>query len=116
VCKISLHSTKTKSKLGWLEQDKKASTYPSNLFLKRARMRKIRMMQSVNGSVGLQSTTSINATPMPVLLTANQASWDHRCHQEGHLLHLLRYPTIPLHHRHRNLLKHLQGQHLQRLE
>lgn len=79
-------------------------------------MRKIKMMQSVNGLVGLQLTTSINGTPMPVLSTASQASWDHRCHREGHPLHLLRYQTTLLHHRHRNLLKHLQGQHPQHLE
>lgn len=88
----------------------------SSLFLRMANMRKIKMMQSVNGLVGLQLTTSINGTPMPVLSTASQASWDHRCHREGHPLHLLRYQTTLLHHRHRNLLKHLQGQHPQHLE
>lgn len=79
-------------------------------------MRKTKMMQSVKGSAGLQSTTSINGTLMQVPLTASQASWDHRCHQEGHPLHPLRYPTILPRRRHRNLLKHLHGQHLQHLE
>lgn len=115
-CKTLLHSTKMRSKLGWLKQDKKASTYLSNHLLKRAKTKRTKMMQSVKDLAGLQSTTLINDTLMLVRSIASQVSWDRKCHREDHQLRPPKYPTTLPRHHHRNMPKHLHDRHLQRLE